>query len=81
MLNWYRALFRHGKDSPRERVQAPTLIIWGENDQALVPEMAPRSLKYCEEGHLEQFDDATHWIHHEYPDRVTSLLLDFLSSE
>lgn len=81
MLNWYRALFRYSEDPPRERTQIPTLIVWGENDQALVPEMAPKSLEYCEEGELEQFSDATHWIPHEYSDRVSNLLLDHLDSE
>lgn len=80
MLNWYRALFRHSGDPPREQVEAPTLIIWGENDQAIVPEMAPKSVDYCDEGSLEQFSDATHWIPHEYPEHVSNLLLDHLES-
>lgn len=80
MINWYRALFRHSEDPPRERVETPTLIIWGENDQALVPEMAPKSAKYCDESRLETFADATHWITHEYPERVSNLLLDHLDS-
>lgn len=80
MINWYRALVRHSEEPPRERVAAPTLIIWGENDQALVPEMAPQSVGFCDEGYLEPFPDATHWIHHEYPDSVSSLLLEHLES-
>jgi pimeloyl-ACP methyl ester carboxylesterase len=79
-INWYRALFRHGEDPPRGRVRAPTLIVWGDDDQALVPEMASRSLEYCDEGNIERFPDATHWIPHEYPDRVSGLLLDHLGS-
>lgn len=80
MINWYRALFRHREDPPREQVEAPTLIIWGENDQALVPEMAPKSVDYCDDGRLEQASDATHWIPHEYPEHVSDLLLDHLDS-
>lgn len=80
MINWYRAIFRHREDPPRERVSAPTLVIWGENDQALSPEMAPRSVNYCDDGNLEQYSDATHWIPHEYPERVSELLLDHLES-
>ena len=79
MLNWYRAFFRHSEEPPREQVEAPTLIIWGENDQALIPEMASKSVDYCTEGRLEQFSDATHWIPHEYPEQVTNLLLDHLN--
>jgi len=80
MINWYRALFRHPEEPPRERVEAPTLLVWGEDDQALVPEMAPRSLDHCADGRLERFPDATHWIVHEHPDRVTDLFLDHLGS-
>lgn len=78
MINWYRALFRYREDPPREQVQAPTMILWGENDQALVPEMATESLVYCAEGRLERFSDATHWIPHEHPERVADLLLEHL---
>ncbi|SFC52088.1 Pimeloyl-ACP methyl ester carboxylesterase [Halobiforma haloterrestris] len=80
MINWYRALFRHGEEPPRERVRAPTLIIWGENDQALIPEMAPESLDYCDSGSLERISDGTHWVPHEYPGRITDLLLTHLKS-
>ncbi|PSP82296.1 alpha/beta hydrolase [Halobacteriales archaeon QS_1_68_17] len=80
MLNWYRALFRHAEDPPRERVDPPTLVVWGEHDQALVPEMAPESVDYCEDGRLERFPDATHWVPHEYPDRVADVLLDHLGT-
>lgn len=76
MINWYRALVRHRVSPPREEVRAPTLIIWGEHDQALVPELAPKSLAYCPAGRLEQFSDATHWIPHEYSERVSELLLE-----
>lgn len=79
MLNWYRAIARHRDRPPREQVQAPTQIIWGEQDDALVPELAPKSLDYCADGHLERFPDATHWVPHEHPDRVTDLVLDHLS--
>ncbi|MCU4717084.1 alpha/beta fold hydrolase [Halapricum hydrolyticum] len=78
MINWYRALFRYREAVPREQVQAPTLILWGDNDQALVPEMAAESLVYCPDGRLERFPEATHWVPHEYPGRVADLLLDHL---
>ncbi|MFB6189713.1 MAG: alpha/beta fold hydrolase, partial [Halapricum sp.] len=40
MIDWYRALARYREEPPRERVRAPTLVLWGEHDQALVPSMA-----------------------------------------
>ncbi|SFR46231.1 MULTISPECIES: alpha/beta fold hydrolase [Halorubrum] len=78
MINWYRALFRRRRDPPRERVDAPTLVVWGENDQALVPRMAEESVQFCSDGRLERFPDATHWVPHERRDRVAALLLEHL---
>lgn len=80
MLDWYRAVVRHYDEPPRERVRVPTRILWGENDQALVADMAPKSLAYCSEGDLERFPDATHWLPHEHPGRVADLLLDHFGS-
>jgi pimeloyl-ACP methyl ester carboxylesterase len=79
MINWYRALVRRPQGLPRERVSAPTLVIWGEDDQALEPELAPKSVEYCDDARLEQFSDATHWINHEHPERVSNLLLEHLA--
>jgi pimeloyl-ACP methyl ester carboxylesterase len=79
-LRRYRALFRHTETPSRERVAAPTLVIWGERDDYLLPEVALESLDYCENGRLEPLPHATHWRHHEYPDRVSDLLLEHLGS-
>ncbi|WP_221886695.1 alpha/beta fold hydrolase [Halonotius terrestris] len=78
MLNWYRALGEYGIEPPRTQVESPTVLLWGENDQALIPELAPKSMGFCTDSDLEQFPDATHWITHEYPDRVSELLLEHL---
>jgi len=78
MINWYRALFRHAEDPPREQVEAPTLVIWGEQDKYLLTEMASRSVEYCDDGRLEQIPEGTHWVHHEYPERVTDHLVEHL---
>ena len=80
MINWYRALLRHSEDPPKEQVEAPTLVIWGEEDDYLLSEMASKSVEYCEDGRLERFPNATHWIHHEYPERVVDLIVDHIGS-
>jgi pimeloyl-ACP methyl ester carboxylesterase len=81
MINWYRALFRRQNEPPREQVDVPTLVVWGENDQALVPRMAEESVQYCSDGRLERFPDATHWVPHEYHDRVAALLVEHLDAD
>lgn len=80
MVNWYRAAARRPERLPRTNVQAPTLILWGENDPALVPEMAEKSLDYCVDGQLETFPECSHWPHLDRPERVTEQLLDHLSN-
>jgi pimeloyl-ACP methyl ester carboxylesterase len=79
MCNWYRALARYPPLPPFDTVEAPTLVLWGEEDAALVPELAGRSLDYCERGRLERFPDASHWVNHEYPDQVADLLVEHLT--
>lgn len=60
MINWYRAQLWYGKEIIRGKVRNPTIIIWGKNDQALLPEMASKSAEYCENVRLKQFTDGTH---------------------
>lgn len=78
MLNSYRAAYRYPFLPLRNRVKPPTLMIWGTEDAYLVSELAPESLEYCEDGRLEWVPDASHWVHHERPGRVTDLLLEHL---
>ena len=77
-VNWYRAAARRPDDPPRERVAAPTLVVWGDQDDALLPKMADESLAFCEDGRLERFPVASHWVHREEPDRVNELLVEHL---
>jgi len=83
MLNWYRAaLLRPSKfalDSEASRVKVPALLIWGKNDQFVGEAMARESLQYCDDGHLEMFETATHWIQHEEPAQVNTLLSQFFA--
>jgi pimeloyl-ACP methyl ester carboxylesterase len=80
MLNWYRALFRVDVPEPSSKVvEPPTMVVWGMQDAYLHPRMAEDSFSWCANGRLERFEDATHWVHHEAPERFTDRVLDFLS--
>lgn len=81
MVNWYRAAGRYGIAPPTDRVEPPTLVVWGEEDDALVPEMAGESVDHCVDGRLERFPNASHWVHLERPERVSELLLDHLRGD
>jgi pimeloyl-ACP methyl ester carboxylesterase len=77
MINWYRALFRFRTKFTNRTVYVPTRILWGERDAFLLSEMAQESLRYCDNAELFTFADATHWLQHEEPARVSELLIDF----
>ncbi|RDZ45283.1 alpha/beta hydrolase [Haloferax sp. Atlit-10N] len=63
-INWYRG-FRRSEHPSCDIVTQKTLICWGEDDIALLPSMAERSIDYCEDGQIRMFPDASHWVHHE----------------
>jgi epoxide hydrolase 4 len=77
MINWYRAAFRYRAKFSDRTVRVPTRILWGMHDAFLMAEMAQDSLRYCTDAELIQFPDATHWLQHEEPARVSELLIDF----
>ena len=83
MLNWYRAALmcpsKFALDSKSSRVKVPALLIWGKNDQFAGEGMARESLQHCDDGHLEMFETATHWVQHEQPTRVNNLLSQFFA--
>jgi pimeloyl-ACP methyl ester carboxylesterase len=78
MINWYRALSRHRTSSPEDiRVHVPTLMLWGKRDVALSQEMAQKSIRLCDNGRLEFFEDATHWVQHDEANAVNLELIAF----
>lgn len=83
MLNWYRAALLHPSklalDPGASRVKVPALVIWGKNDQFADQAMAAESLQYCDDGRLEVFESATHWVQHEASAEVNSLLSQFFA--
>jgi pimeloyl-ACP methyl ester carboxylesterase len=83
MLNWYRAALlcpsKLAVDPNASRVKVPALVIWGKNDQFAGEAMAKESLEYCDDGRLEIFENASHWVQHEEPTQVNSLLSQFFA--
>lgn len=79
MIHWYRALTRTKPQRPKNRrVTVPTRIVWGRRDTALVAELAQRSADECDRAEVIMIDDATHWLHHEQPERISRLIVEFL---
>lgn len=89
-LNYYRASPlrppREGDPAaaavtlPREMltVDLPTLVIWGMQDAALLPELVEGLDEYVPHLTLEKVPEASHWIIHEQPQRVIASLEAFL---
>jgi epoxide hydrolase 4 len=89
-LNYYRASPlrppREGDPAaaaitlPREMltVDIPTLVIWGMQDAALLPELVEGLDEYIPQLTLEKVPEASHWIIHEQPQRVIASLAAFL---
>ena len=84
MINYYRATFRQTPSRTEARMQpvrAPTLVIWGERDRYLGPDLAepsPDDVPNLEA--VVRLPNASHWVYHDEPDRVSQLLVDFFSA-
>ena len=79
MINWYRAMWQAQAERLESvRIKVPTLLIWGLRDHVLGSEMIEPSVALCDNGRVEKIAEATHWIQNEFPERVTTLLLEFV---
>jgi pimeloyl-ACP methyl ester carboxylesterase len=81
MINYYRSSVRQSQKRAEEAlrpIQAPTLVIWGESDHYLGPDLAePEHDDVPNLDRVERLPDASHWVHHDEAERVTQLLIDF----
>jgi epoxide hydrolase 4 len=81
MINYYRASVRQKNPEAQLRpISAPTLLIWGQRDRYLGPELAePDHNDVPNLDRVERLPDASHWVHHDEHERVTQLLIDFFA--
>ena len=85
MINYYRSSVR---TPPKQAaaairpIKAPTLVIWGERDRYLNPDLAePHSDDVPNLVGVERLPNASHWVHHDEADRVTQLLTGFFTGK
>lgn len=83
MLNYYRAmpfslplLRKRGV----RKIRVPTLLIWGEQDQALGKELTLGTERYVQDLTLRFIPDASHWVQQDAPDTVNALLEEWLAT-
>ncbi|SEQ25672.1 alpha/beta fold hydrolase [Thalassovita taeanensis] len=91
MINWYRAapvrLGAPGEaltDLPpipadKFKVAMPHLLIWGQNDTALLPVSTEGLEDYCADLTRIDIADADHWLVHQQPDRIAAEIRSWLA--
>jgi pimeloyl-ACP methyl ester carboxylesterase/2-polyprenyl-6-methoxyphenol hydroxylase-like FAD-dependent oxidoreductase len=79
-VNHYRALARLAMREPNRsvRIEAPVMVVWGEQDPYLGAELAEPDRRWVPNLRMERVPDAGHWLHIDRPEIVNPLLLDFL---
>ena len=81
-LNWYRE--NAAPDAVHlarsARVDAPTLVIWGERDTSLGIELLDDLKRVAPRVRVHRITDASHWVQNEAPDEVNRVLIEFLSA-
>jgi pimeloyl-ACP methyl ester carboxylesterase len=80
-LEYYRRLPREdlGAASPARVITAPTLILWGELDPYLGPELVDAARPFVRDPRIQRFPTAGHWLNQQEPERVNAALIEFLA--
>jgi epoxide hydrolase 4 len=85
MINWYRAATRGGLAAYRREAVAeitvPTLMIWGEDDDALGIRLTDGYEGLVRDFTLHRLPGVSHWVQQEAPERVNAILIDWLSAK
>ena len=80
-INYYRALLRPNPlPALRWRViERPVQVIWGERDRFLESSLAEPDPQWVPDARVHRLPEASHWVHHDEPERVNEILAAFLS--
>jgi len=79
MLNWYRALRLPSSSTASARIRVPARVIWGDRDAFLERGLADSAVALCDDAEVIHLPEASHWLHHQEPERVNRLLTEFLA--
>lgn len=92
-LNYYRAAelgpLESGAPVPEPlasmvanlRIQAPTLVIWGEQDLYLTTGNLNGLEEFVPKVQVRRIADASHWVIHEKPAQVNAYIREFVSEK
>lgn len=79
-LAYYRAARRPSSTAlgAKARIEAPTLVLWGELDFALDVRLLDGLDRYVEDLRIVRYFDVAHWIQNEIPEEVSRRLIEHL---
>jgi pimeloyl-ACP methyl ester carboxylesterase len=60
------------------QVQAPTLMIWGEQEFALGKELTYSTERFVPALRIRYLPNCSHWVQQEQPEEVNQFMLEFL---
>ncbi|KKN25656.1 hypothetical protein LCGC14_0882530 [marine sediment metagenome] len=60
------------------KINVPTLVIWGEKDTALTVHNLKGLDEFVPDLTIKRIPEGTHWVINEQPDKVNSMIRDFL---
>ncbi|MGO4894547.1 alpha/beta fold hydrolase [Flavobacterium sp. W21_SRS_FM6] len=63
---------------PNIRITIPTLVLWGEQDEAFENAILNGLEDYVPDLAIKRFADASHWLHHEQPENVNKHIAAFI---
>jgi len=66
--------------SPKASTQVPSMLIWGEDDGTFVPTFIDRLPTYVKDLRIEVLPGIRHWPPLEAPDKVNSLIREFIEA-
>lgn len=82
-LNWYRAAAHRGPRGlyagPEVQCTVPTLLIHGDSDPFLGPELFVGNERFCADLRVRPVRDAGHWVHQSDPELVSGELMKFFA--
>ncbi|KPF79356.1 epoxide hydrolase [alpha proteobacterium AAP81b] len=81
MINYYRANTRTLFAEPVVPITVPTLMIWGEEDQALDISLTDGYGPLVRDFTLVRLPRVSHWVQQEAPDKVNAALGDWLAAK
>lgn len=81
MLNYYRANLDVAALEQGPGVDVPTLLLWGDRDHALGPELVPGTEIYVPDVTVRMLPGVSHWVPEEAPEQVNAAITDWLESK